>query len=94
MKAGESYEEIAEKLPGRSMVAARERARAFGLALCEKKRWTEAEAATLRENFESGESWKGIAKGLPGRSVAAVENPGLIRLDAEALGRRRRRNSG
>jgi hypothetical protein len=39
-----------------------------------EKRWTEAEAATLREKFESGRSWKAIVEELPGRSMAAVKN--------------------
>jgi hypothetical protein len=72
--AGETIEEIAKRLPGRTLRAVEDRRAA--LREGERpvvERWTGAEDAALREGFESGKTWKEIADGLPGRTRNAAQ---------------------
>jgi hypothetical protein len=71
--AGETTEEIAKRLPGRTLDAVRHRRKALRDSLGEqgesvREPWTEAENAALREGFASGKSWKEIAKDFPRRT--------------------------
>jgi hypothetical protein len=70
--AGETNEEIAKRLPGRTLEAVKHRRIALRDSLREQgesvRLWTEAEDAALREGFASGKSWKEIAKDLPRRA--------------------------
>jgi uncharacterized protein YabN with tetrapyrrole methylase and pyrophosphatase domain len=75
--AGETSEEIAKRLPERTLAAVQHRRRAmeeFDRRVVE--RWTEAEDAALREGFAAGKSWKEVAEGLPGRTKDAVRRRG------------------
>jgi hypothetical protein len=73
--AGESWETIAGKLPGRNWCMAKHRARWLGIERSEKQvpvAWTEAEDAEVRAGVAAGETTAAIAGRLPGRTVNAV----------------------
>jgi hypothetical protein len=75
VEAGERWETIAEKLPGRKWTMARDRARWLGIERSEKQvqiAWTEAEDEEIRAGIAAGETTEAIAKRLPGRTLNAV----------------------
>jgi hypothetical protein len=75
VEAGESWDAIVERLPGRNGRMARYRASRLGVGRGEKRvvvAWTEAESAGTRAGVAVGETSGKIAERLPGRTVAAV----------------------
>jgi hypothetical protein len=71
--AGETDEELAKRLPGRSQCAVEKRRLMLTGSEHPAERWTKAEDAALREGLASGKSWKEIAKEFPGRTRRAAE---------------------
>jgi transposase len=86
--AGETCAQIAERLPGRTLLAVKARRVALREGARVKERWTEAEDAALREGLASGKSWKEIAKAFPGRTetAATIRRFRLTRGDGDASG--------
>jgi hypothetical protein len=91
--AGETNEEIAKRLPGRTLDAVKHRRTALrdslrGEGESVTEPWTEAENAALRKGFASGKSWKELAKDFPGRTKNAVKVRGrqrfMLRRDSDA----------
>jgi hypothetical protein len=79
--AGETTEEIAKRLPRRTLDAVEHRrTRLLKGRRPVAERWTEGEDAALREGFASGKCWKEIAKDFPSRTQWAVKTRGLTRL--------------
>jgi hypothetical protein len=77
VEAGESWETIAGKLPGRTADASENRAQRLKLERREKKvfvSWTEAEDEEIRAGVAAGERNAQIAERLPGRTLDAVES--------------------
>jgi hypothetical protein len=75
--AGESWDTIAGKLPGRTALASKGRARLLGIEPRGKRvvvAWTEAEDEEVRAGMAAGETVKKIAERLPGRTLAAVKH--------------------
>jgi hypothetical protein len=82
-EAGQSWREIADFLPGRTLYAAKARGNHLNLKRRQAgTRWTDAEKATLRAGVEARESWVRIAERLPGRSGGGTRN-GAKRLGIE-----------
>jgi photosystem II stability/assembly factor-like uncharacterized protein len=73
--AGESWKEISEDLPGRTVFATKNRGQRLGLKHPEAGRaWTVGEDATLRAGIEAGKCWSRIAEKLPGRNEATARH--------------------
>jgi hypothetical protein len=86
--AGETVQELAKRLPGRTPNAvAIRRFLLGGNKLPVAERWTETEDTALREGFASGKKWKEIAEGLPGRTRKAVAARGSKQLGLKRLKR-------
>ncbi|EOD30457.1 hypothetical protein EMIHUDRAFT_232789 [Emiliania huxleyi CCMP1516] len=83
-EAGESWADIAKRLPGRSADSVKSRSKRLKRqpdtsvkhepVKRELVRWTAADDALVKAGQEAGESWVDIAKRLPGRSAESVKS--------------------
>jgi hypothetical protein len=84
VEAGESWKALAEKLPGRTVVESKSRAKVLGMERRGRSvvvAWTEAEDEEVRAGIAAGETVKEIAGRLPGRTLPAVMDRRLRLLD-------------